>query len=1065
MSHLFHDHIPTALGAQLTSVRAPILSLQSTIKSFMAKFKSHFAQVSCSPFSLNSGLDSSFSHSPRSKTKHPRQASINHPLPSYIRPQGLLGGAIDTMPYSQACALWATTSAIAHNQPHTGTDGGLPLRRIFFAVASALPSADAHITRLDVLTFTVKLLQALNQDAPPVNTPPADTTASLRPLHAKTAEAEAAVQRYRRAHELLTAHVQDSQADTQTASGADVAADLLTARDAALLQFQELLRDLSQLWGTLAEAAFREPASRRLAELDTAAANVAAVLEAPIFQIPPDADDAAATDADRSQCTAALQQLQAAFRQAEEAVSRLSAHCQDVLDATAKRDAAGMLTHFKAMQAQMRTLISLESRDGRSFHDMIVGLPWPAVFRCFHRQRTPLASLSDQLEILAARHAALVTLNAGVAAAQAQKSNVIAHFEKEYKTLKKARRMYLESRAQEDSSDDDGDSAAVSVQLAQRRDACRSAAHSRDAAARTLFALARAYFPEILLQQRKRLGRNAALAAWSERQLQYYNDRAPLARAKGGRHLIIKATYDGKPCVLKDMPFDAAQRMCKEVDVLRRLDHPNIVHLEAVFSENDHLYMHLPFAKHGDLEQFLASQVCLAHNARVPPTALFKLSRQLCEALAYLAERSVVHCDVKPANIFVDGDQAGNSLRAVLGDFDVSHTASGRTSTLTLALQTRAVATHYSAGYAAPEVVCASAGVPPRATHKLDVYGLGCVIFHMHMYPRALREPASLQDNVAAADDIFDSDSSDTAALAPCSAAWARTVPRDVVRAATKANASARLSARELLQTDSMRRANGEYARLAVQRPAYWEYQDHAGSWQVRESEDVRAAVEELMNSTAQPETHGSGRDSHYSRFQRFKVLAVHRVENSCVWSAFASQRRAVGEALSAEGYVLPKAAQELATSGFVYPLDDGGFDPAAGEMALFHGTAFADSIASAGFDVRYAFARRGAGAAFGRGVYFAESPSKADQYVRAGLDGKLRMFLSRVCLGRCKVVSAMRGAAPFLPEVEGVSTVEVPVYYDSILADAPGMRFREIVVGRDASAYPELLVEYERMA
>ena len=331
----------------------------------------------------------------------------------------------------------------------------------------------------------------------------------------------------------------------------------------------------------------------------------------------------------------------------------------------------------------------------------------------------------------------------------------------------------------------------------------------------------------------------------------------------------------------------------------------------------------------------------------------------------------------------------------------------------------------------------------------------------MHMYPRALREPASREDDVTDADSLFASDTTDMPA--PCSAAWAQAVPRGVIRGATKANASARLSARELLQMDYMGHASGDYARLAVQRPAYWEYQDHAGSWQLQESEDVRAAVEQLMNAAARPETHGIGRDSHDSTFQRFKVLAVHRVENSRVWSAFASQRRAVGEALAAESYVLPKAAQELATSGFVYPLDSGGFDPAAGEVALFHGTAFADSIASAGFDVRYAFAGRGAGAAFGRGVYFAESPSKADQYVRAGPDGKLRMFLSRVCLGRCKVVRAMRGAAPFLPEVKGVSTTEVPVYYDSILADVSGMRFREIVVGRDASAYPELLVEYER--
>ena len=36
---------------------------------------------------------------------------------------------------------------------------------------------------------------------------------------------------------------------------------------------------------------------------------------------------------------------------------------------------------------------------------------------------------------------------------------------------------------------------------------------------------------------------------------------------------------------------------------------------------------------------------------------------------------------------------------------------------------------------------------------------------------------------------------------------------------------------------------------------------------------------------------------------------------------------------------------------------------------------------------------------------------------------------LSRVCLGRCKIISTVRGAAAFLPEVDGFSTAEVPVY------------------------------------
>jgi hypothetical protein len=271
---------------------------------------------------------------------------------------------------------------------------------------------------------------------------------------------------------------------------------------------------------------------------------------------------------------------------------------------------------------------------------------------------------------------------------------------------------------------------------------------------------------------------------------------------------------------------------------------------------------------------------------------------------------------------------------------------------------------------------------------------------------------------------------------------------------------------RELLQIAYMRQTDGVYAYVDVERPAYWHHQEHTGSWLVRESTEVATQVEKLLNDTASPEEHGTGRDSHDLPFARFKVTSVQRVENSVVWSAYAARRRARADTLACEGYALPESARRLSTSHFLYPVEGGSLEDAAGEVFLFHGTKFPESIASSGFDVRYAYAGAGAGAMFGRGVYFAESASKSDQYVSRSAAGKLTLVLARVCLGRCQVVRDGHGRrnAPFLPEVEGKSTPVVPLHYDSILTEVPGMRFREIVVGRDTAAYPELLVEYERV-
>jgi serine/threonine protein kinase len=525
--------------------------------------------------------------------------------------------------------------------------------------------------------------------------------------------------------------------------------------------------------------------------------------------------------------------------------------------------------------------------------------------------------------------------------------------------------------------------------------------------------------------------------------------------------VMLKATFAGKPCVLKLVQLQQGQALCKEAEIFRRLNHPNIVKLDAAFVQDNFLYLHFPFAKHGDLQQYLEVQAgTAAAGAHISAAQVRRMARQLCEAVAYLAERSIAHCDVKPANVFVADEDDTSQPTAILGDFDVSHTAAGRTATLTMVLQTQSVATHCTAGYAAPEVVWAQAGQPPRATSKLDVYGLGCVIYHMHMYPRTLPEPARLDDNVASRAGLFDKKVGGTGRNCAVPA-WAAAVPQNLIAGATRANPVARLSARELMQTAYMRQADGEYARVDVQRPAYWQYQEHSGSWLVRESAEVVSQVEKLLNDTAMPAEHGIGRDSHDLSFVTFKVTSVQRVENPVVWSSYAARRRALADALASEGYA------GLRTSHFLYPAEGGSLEEAAGEVFLFHGTNFPESIASSGFDVRYAYAGAGAGAAFGRGVYFAESASKSDQYVKALSAGcALTLVLARVCLGRCQVVPDGHGRrdAPFLPEVEGRSTPEVPLYYDSILTEVPGMRFREIVVGRDTAAYPELLVEYERV-
>jgi serine/threonine protein kinase len=728
-----------------------------------------------------------------------------------------------------------------------------------------------------------------------------------------------------------------------------------------------------------------------------------------------------------------------------------------------------MLKAATSLRENICSIVALESKGDEGSLSTVLreSTPWSAILRRASRRLTPLRAADERARSLQSRAIALRLEFNALAAGFAGREQAVLLLKETHRAMKDARTSYKRLKLEhEANSDDDSDAEGVDpAELARYREACRAATASRDTAARQLFLAAKAYHPETLVEQQKRLRLTGLTAIWSERTLEEYDDCLPLERNGDSRHSILKGMFVGRPCILKQVPLQQGQALCKEAEILRRLNHPSIVKLEAAFMEANFLYLHFPFAKHGDLEQYLEKQSSAALDAQISAAQLRRMARQLCEAVAYLAERNIVHCDIKPANVFVD-DEEGDLWKpiAILGDFDVSHTASGRTATMTMALQTRGIATHYSVGYAAPEVVCTPSGSPPpRATSKLDVFGLGCVIYHMHMYPRALLQPENMNDDVVSRPGLFGQAKS--GAFPECAVpAWACAVPATVIANATRANPIARLSAQELLQTEYMRHADGDYARMAVQRPAYWQYQEHAGSWLVRETVEVMSEVEKLLNNTAKPEEHGVGRDSHKIHFDRFRVTSVQRVENSQAWSAYASRRRALADALAREGYILPEQARRLSTSSFFYPMEGGTLETAAGEVFLFHGTRSPASIASSGFDVRYAYAGAGTGAMFGRGVYFAESASKSDQYVWPSHGGKLTMVLARVCLGRCQVVAQSRRNAPFLPQVEGLSTAEVPVHYDSILTEVPGMRFREVVVGRDTAAYPELLVEYERV-
>lgn len=128
--------------------------------------------------------------------------------------------------------------------------------------------------------------------------------------------------------------------------------------------------------------------------------------------------------------------------------------------------------------------------------------------------------------------------------------------------------------------------------------------------------------------------------------------------------------------------------------------------------------------------------------------------------------------------------------------------------------------------------------------------------------------------------------------------------------------------------------------------------------------------------------------------------------------------------------------------------------------MWLFHGTKHiaADSITSDDFKIDLAGSSKGS--LYGRGIYFAENSSKADEYSSADKKtGLFTMLLCRVTLGQMLYNDAV------FPDTRRCEEACLKGVYHSVLGDRKACRgtYREFAVFDEDQIYPNYIVSYRR--
>jgi predicted Ser/Thr protein kinase len=195
---------------------------------------------------------------------------------------------------------------------------------------------------------------------------------------------------------------------------------------------------------------------------------------------------------------------------------------------------------------------------------------------------------------------------------------------------------------------------------------------------------------------------------------------------KGGMGEVYRADdlTLGQPVALKFLPEQAAydeavlERFRNEVRIARRVSHPNVCRVYDVGEVGGQTFFTMEYVDGEDLASLLR------RIGRLPQDKALDIARQLCAGLAAAHAKGVLHRDMKPANIMLDGRG-----QVVITDFGLAGIADQ--------IQGAEVRSGTPA-YMAPEQLEGK-----EVSVRSDIYALGVVLYEVFTGKRAFTETAA----------------------------------------------------------------------------------------------------------------------------------------------------------------------------------------------------------------------------------------------------------------------------------------------------------------------------------
>ena len=171
---------------------------------------------------------------------------------------------------------------------------------------------------------------------------------------------------------------------------------------------------------------------------------------------------------------------------------------------------------------------------------------------------------------------------------------------------------------------------------------------------------------------------------------------------KTGKEVAVKIMLK------EDIDIDLVQQ---EINILRTLNHPNIIKLYDIFETPNEMYIVMNLCK----GQSLLPRILKCHHF-AEKTAV-KIIKCLLETVSYLHQNGIVHRDIKPENILFEDDSPNSKI--YLADFGFSKKQNKNQ------LMSTMVGTW---AFVSPDVILTLNG-KSKYTSKTDIWSIGAVTY------------------------------------------------------------------------------------------------------------------------------------------------------------------------------------------------------------------------------------------------------------------------------------------------------------------------------------------------